>query len=78
MTQNVIRKDPKGSGNLVVKKLVTFMKPASRFSPGEEVPAELTPNGDIVVDDVERWTRAKQVAAPTARNRRRKSRHRVA
>ena len=55
MAQNVIRKDPEGSGNLVIRKLVTFKKPASRFSPGEDVPTDLTPSGDVMVNDIEKW-----------------------
>lgn len=55
MTQNVIRKDPEGTGKLVIRKLVTFKKPASRFPIGQDVPTELTPDGDVVVDDLEKW-----------------------
>lgn len=55
MSQNIIRKDPEGTGQLVVRKLVTFKKPASRFSPGDDVDTELDSNGNVVVDDIEKW-----------------------
>lgn len=55
MTQNIIRKDPEGTGKMVVRKLVTFKKSATRFSPGDDVDTDLTPNGDVVIDDIEKW-----------------------
>jgi len=55
MTQNIIRKDPEGTGKLVVRKLVTFKKDASRFAPGEDIDTVLNLNGDVVVGDVEKW-----------------------
>lgn len=55
MDQNIVRKDPEGSGKLVVRKLVTFIKPSSRFTAGEDVDAELTPGGDVIMGDVEKW-----------------------
>lgn len=55
MDQNIIRKDPEGSGSLVIRKLVTFEKPASRFTPGEDVDTELLPDGSVKVDDLEKW-----------------------
>lgn len=56
MSQNIIRKDPEGSGKLIVRKLVTFKKPASQFSPGDDVDTELDVHGNVVVDDIEKWT----------------------
>jgi hypothetical protein len=56
MSQNIVRKDPEGTGQLIVRKLVTFKKPASRFSPGDDVDTELDPQGVVVVDDIEKWT----------------------
>jgi hypothetical protein len=55
MSQNVIRKDPEGTGQLVIRKLVTFKKPASRFAPGEDVDTEFDSEGNAVVDDIEKW-----------------------
>lgn len=55
MSQNIVRKDPEGTGQLIVRKLVTFKKPASRFSPGDDVDTELDPQGIVVVDDIEKW-----------------------
>ena len=55
MSQNIIRKDPEGTGQLIVRKLVTFKKPASRFSPGDDVDTELDPQGIVMVDDIEKW-----------------------
>lgn len=55
MSQNIIRKDPDGSGKLVIRKLVTFTKPASRFSPGDDVDTTLDSNGNAVIDDIEKW-----------------------
>lgn len=55
MSQNVVRKDPEGSGNLVLRKLVTYEKPSSRFAPGDDVDTELKPDGSVKVDDMETW-----------------------
>jgi hypothetical protein len=55
LDQNIVRKDPEGTGQLVIRKLVTFKKPASRFSPGEDVDAELDGKGNAVIDDLEMW-----------------------
>lgn len=55
LDQNVVRKDPSGSGQLVIRKLVTYEKPSSRFAPGEDVSVELLPDGSIKVDDLEQW-----------------------
>lgn len=55
MTQNVVRKDPAGTGQLVIRKLVPFKKPASRFKPGTDVDADFDKDGNIVVDDMETW-----------------------
>lgn len=55
MSQNIIRKDPEGTGQLVIRKLVTFKKPSSRFSPGDDVDTELDAHGNVYVDDIEKW-----------------------
>lgn len=55
MTQNIIRKDPDGSGKLVIRKLVTFTKPSSRYAPGDDVDTALDSQGNAVVDDIEKW-----------------------
>ncbi len=55
MNQNIVRKDPEGSGRLIIRKLVTYEKPASRFAPGEDVDTELQPDGSVKVDDLETW-----------------------
>ena len=55
MSQNIVRKDPEGTGQLIIRKLVTFKKPASRFSPGDDVDTELDPQGIVMVDDIEKW-----------------------
>lgn len=74
MTQNVVRKDPEGSGNLVIRKLVTYQKPASRFAPGEDVDTELQPDGTVKIDDLETWKPdfSKTIKKPRRRRRRTK------
>ncbi len=77
MDQNIIRRDPEGTGQLIIRKLVTFKKPASRFAPGDDVDTELDPQGMAVVDDIEKW---KPDWGKTRRKPRRvkRSTHRVA
>jgi len=55
MTQNVIRKDPEGTGELIIRKLVTYTKPLTKYRPGEDVDSELTADGNVKVDDLETW-----------------------
>jgi hypothetical protein len=55
MDQNIVRKDPAGTGKLVLRKLVTFKKGATRFHSGQDVDTELDADGNIVVDDIEQW-----------------------
>ena len=55
MTQNIVRKDPDGTGKLIIRKLVTFKKPSSRFSPGDDVDTAFDAQGNAVVDDIEKW-----------------------
>ncbi len=76
MTQNVVRKDPEGSGKLVIRKLVTYKKPASRYAPGEDVDTEFDKEGNCVVDDLEKWEPdyEKSARRPT-RRRHRKTHH---
>ena len=73
MTQNIIRKDPEGTGMLVVRKLVTYQKPASRFAPGEDVDTELQSDGSVKIDDLETWKPdfSKTIRKPTRKKRRR-------
>jgi len=56
MTQNVIRKDPEGTGKLIIRKLVTYKKNDSRFPPGADVDTEFDMDGNAIVDDKEKWT----------------------
>ena len=55
MSQNIVRKDPEGSGKLIIRKLVTYTKPSSRFAPGDDVDTELNPDGTVKVDELENW-----------------------
>lgn len=55
MNQNIIRKDPEGSGKLIIRKLITYTKPSSRFAPGDDVNTNLNPDGTVKVDDLETW-----------------------
>lgn len=77
MAQNIVRKDPEGSGKLIIRKLVTYTKPASRFAPGEDVDTALNPDGTVKVDDLETWEPAfdKTIRKP---RRKRKSGRRLA
>lgn len=55
MNQNIVRKDPEGTGKLIIRKLVTYTKPSSRFAPGDDVDTELNQDGTVKVDDLEVW-----------------------
>lgn len=55
MTQNIIRKDPDGSNDLVIRKLVTFTTPSSRYRAGDDVDTALDSSGNAVIDDLETW-----------------------
>lgn len=55
LTQNIVHKDPEGSGKLIIRKLVTYTKPSSRFAPGDDVDTELNQDGSVKVDDLEIW-----------------------
>lgn len=72
MTQNIIRKDPDGSGKLVIRKLVTFTKPSSRYRPGDDVDTALDSKGNAIIDDLETWKPdyEKSKNTPTRRSRR--------
>lgn len=77
MTQNIVRKDPEGSGKLMIRKLVTYTKGSSRFAPGEDVDTDLRPDGSVKVDDLETWKpefekTLRGSTAGTTRRRRRK------
>lgn len=81
--QNIIRRDPDGSGQLVLRKLVTFKKPASRYAPGVDVDTALDSEGNALVDDLETWKPDFELSKskPTASSRRgagRKKRRRLA
>ena len=77
MNQNIIKKDPAGTSQLVIRKLVTFKKPTSRFGIGDDVDTELTPQGDVIVDDLEKWEPViepdKPVTKPHHRRRHRRA-----
>lgn len=72
MDQNIVRKDPDGSGQLVIRKLVTFKKPSSRFAPGDDVDTALDSSGNAVVDELEKWEPDYELSKskPTASSRR--------
>lgn len=55
MNQNIVRKDPEGTGKLIIRKLVTYTKPSSRFAPGDDVDTELNQDGTVKVNDLEVW-----------------------
>ena len=83
MDQNIVRKDPDGSGQLVIRKLVTFKKPSSRFSPGDDVDTSLDSQGNAVINDIEKWEPDFETSKnkPTASSRRgagRRKRRRLA
>lgn len=78
MAQNVIRKDPEGTGKLVIRKLVTFKNPASRFAPGEDVDTQLDDFGNVIVDDMEKWEPDYEKSARKPRRAKHGKKHRVA
>lgn len=53
MNQSIIRKDDEG--DLIIRKLVKFKKPTTRFSSEDNVDAELDSYGNVIVDDLETW-----------------------
>lgn len=55
LNQNIVRRDPAGTGKLAIRKLVTYVKDGSRFTPGDDVDAELRKDGTVEVDDLENW-----------------------
>ncbi len=72
MDQNVVKKDPGGTGQKILRKVVTFKKSSSRFGVGQDVDVQLDANGNMVVDDSEKWEpdyeadakRAKRLSRP--------------
>ena len=72
MSQNVIRKDPEGTGKLVIRKLVTYKKDDSRFPPGMDVDTKFDKDGNAIVNDREKWVPdyEKSRRRPRARARR--------
>lgn len=74
MSQNIVRKDPEGSGRLVIRKLVTYEKPASMFGPGDDVDTELQPDGSVKVDDLETWKPDFKKSKPVKKNKKRRVR----
>ena len=53
MDESIIRRDD--SGQLVIRKLVKFTKPETRFTKDDNVATDLTDQGNMVVDDIEKW-----------------------
>jgi hypothetical protein len=53
MNQSIIRRDD--DGKLMIRKLVKYKKDGSRFTTDDNVSTDIDPNGDIVVDDLEKW-----------------------
>jgi hypothetical protein len=53
VNESIIRRDD--DGHLVIRKLVKFKKPETRFSAEDNVATDLTPQGNMVVDDMEKW-----------------------
>lgn len=54
LDQSLVKKDDL-TGKPVIRKLVTFRKPGSRFHVGDNVNTDVNKDGDIVVDDTEIW-----------------------
>src|SRR5690348_561211 len=71
MAEAVIKRDD--HGRLVIRKVMNYHKPATRFHQKDVVDAEVMPSGDVVVDDVEVWT--PELDKPENRIERRKRRH---
>lgn len=72
MSQAVVKRDD--DGQLVIRKVINYHKPSTRFKTKDTVDAEVAPSGDVVVDDVEVWV--PEVEPPASVIKRRKRRHR--
>lgn len=53
-TQSVVKYDD-DLGDRVIRKLVKYHKPNSRYGLDDTVDAEVLPDGELDVDGVERW-----------------------
>lgn len=72
-TEAVVKRDE--TGQLVIRKVIDYHKPATRFRSKDVVDAEVVPSGDVVVNDVEVWE--PELSAPADRAKRRARRHKA-
>jgi len=54
LDQSLVKKDDL-SGKPIIRKLVTFRKPGTRFRVGDNLNTDVNNDGNIVVDDSEIW-----------------------
>ncbi len=71
IAEAVIKRDDQG--RLVIRKVMNYHKPSTRFHQKDVVDAEVMPSGEVVVDDVETWQ--PELDPPADRIERRKRRH---
>ncbi len=71
-TEAVIKRDD--VGQLVIRKVINYHKPTTRFHAKDVVDADVTPAGDVVVNDVETWK--PELDTSSEKVHRRKRRHR--
>ncbi len=72
MTEAVIKRDD--VGQLVIRKVINYHKPTTRFHAKDVVDADVMPSGDVVVNDVESWK--PELELPAEKVHKRKRRHR--
>lgn len=70
-SEAVIKRDE--TGQMVIRKVIDYHKPTTRFHPKDVVDAEVVPSGDVVVNDVEVWE--PELDLPANRAKRRARRH---
>lgn len=71
MSEAVIKRDD--AGQLVIRKVINYHKPTTRFHAKDVVDAEVQPSGDVTVNDVETWK--PDLDTPAQKVYRRKRRH---
>jgi hypothetical protein len=54
LDQSLVKKDDT-TGKPIIRKLVTFRKPGTRFRVGDNLNTDVNNDGNIVVDDMETW-----------------------
>lgn len=54
MDQSLVKKDG-NTGKPIIRKLVTFRNPGSRYGTEDNVDTDFTGDGNIIVDDSEVW-----------------------